>query len=84
MGEQPLSYRQGVFSFWLPENSLIHWKIIKQKLMIDLANMLKMLNKGVYLRYSKPLSLSLQKEIAQGNIYLELKIYRSSDDINNM
>ena len=52
--------------------------------MIDLAKMLKILNKGAYLRYFKPLSLSLQKEIAQGNICLELKIYRSSDDINNM
>jgi 3-deoxy-D-arabino-heptulosonate 7-phosphate (DAHP) synthase len=45
--------------------------------MLELANMLKILNKGAAMNYFKPLSISLQKEIAQRNICLESEIDRS-------
>ena len=46
---------------------------------LELAKILEILNKGAAMKHFKPLSLSLQKEIAQRNICLESEIDRSMD-----
>ena len=51
-----------------------YWEII-----LDLAKILEILNKGITRKHFKPLSLSLQKEIVQRNICLESQIDRSMD-----